>query len=50
MPRNLRSAARVGICGSVLQNNNVSFTMSDKSLASSLQTRSTLMLAYTFAA
>jgi hypothetical protein len=36
--------------GPILQNNNVSFTMSDKSLASFLQTPSTLTLAYTFAA
>jgi hypothetical protein len=36
--------------GPVFQNNNFSFTMRDKSLDSFLQTRSTLMLAYTFAA
>jgi hypothetical protein len=35
--------------GPVIQDDNVSFTMRDKSLASFLQTRSTLILAYTFA-
>jgi hypothetical protein len=47
---NHRSFRRVGIGAPVHQNDNVSFTMSDKSLASFSQTPSPLMLAYTFAA